>query len=208
MEFFIFLKIVTLLLATPSCSALPRLPSRGYRAGGSPQPPGDSRGRSGGPRGPSWAPAGADRSGAAQPCGRRGGRAEAGPAAPAPASLLPAARSSQPLPLRCFSSSSSSSFSSFSFFPGPAAHPPARRQRGGPCPPQPWLPRGWTSAPRCSRRPAPAMSPPPRRPTCRTPALEDVGFCNHDVKAEGVKFPISSRGASVCAITSELHCCI
>ncbi|KAI6075143.1 Phosphatidylinositol-4,5-bisphosphate 4-phosphatase [Aix galericulata] len=85
-------------------------------------PSGDNRGRGGGPRGPSWDPAGAERSRAAQPGRQRGGRAEAGPPAPAPASLLPAARSSQPLPLRCFSSSSSSSSSSF---PGPAARTPA-----------------------------------------------------------------------------------
>lgn len=92
------------------------------------------------------------------------GRPSARPAVPAP---RPALIHSQPLPLRSFP---------FPGAAGPAASPPRARQRAGPSAPQPWLPRGWTSAPRCSPRPAPAMSPRPRHPICRT-AVPEVRRC-------------------------------
>lgn len=79
----------------------------------------------------------------------------------------PRSHSFQPLPLRSFP---------FPGAAGPAASPPRARQRAGPSAPQPWPPRGWTSAPRCSPRPAPAMSPRPRRPICRT-AVPEVRRC-------------------------------
>lgn len=88
------------------------------------------------------------------------GRPSARPAVPPP---RPALIHSQPLPLRSFP---------FPGAAGPAASPPRARQRAGPSAPQPWPPREWTSAPRCSPRPAPAMSPRPRRPICRTAVPE------------------------------------
>uniref|UniRef100_A0A669P396 Phosphatidylinositol-4,5-bisphosphate 4-phosphatase n=1 Tax=Phasianus colchicus TaxID=9054 RepID=A0A669P396_PHACC len=93
---------------------------------------------------------------------------------------------------------------------GPAAPPPSpprgtppARQRGGPFPPQPWLPRGWTNAPRCSPRPAPAMSPPPRRPICRTAAPEWMELRFNTL----AKCPHCKKISSVGSALPRRRCC-